>query len=137
MLDPDWFFYMLPKFYGRLGEEAQDLARKATAIKIPGPDANKKVVEYWCEAGYPPGSGGFGFVNPNSPCFDGSIRRPYLDLSFVCRAKSYDKRGCRKLIQSFKRNYFGADVRLTKERCEEFFSHEDNFIRRRSYAKAG
>jgi hypothetical protein len=33
--DLDWFFWMLPKFYSRLGTEARDLARKAHAIKIP------------------------------------------------------------------------------------------------------
>jgi hypothetical protein len=33
--DPDWFFYMLPKFYGNLADEAKSLAQKAQAIKIP------------------------------------------------------------------------------------------------------
>jgi hypothetical protein len=31
--DLDWFFWMLPKLYGRLGTEARDLARKVRAIK--------------------------------------------------------------------------------------------------------
>jgi hypothetical protein len=35
--DLDWFFWVLPKLYGRLGTEARDLARKARAIKIPNP----------------------------------------------------------------------------------------------------
>jgi hypothetical protein len=102
LLDPDWFFYMLPKFYGRLADEAQDLARKARAIKIPGFDADKKLVEYWCEEGYPPGSSGFGFVDANSPCYNRwATRQHYLDLSIVCRASPYDKQGCRRLIQRF------------------------------------
>jgi hypothetical protein len=67
--DPDWFFWMRPKFYGRLGDEARDLARKATAIKIPGPNG-KKVVEYRREEGRPPGSGGFLFVDADSPVVD-------------------------------------------------------------------
>jgi hypothetical protein len=29
--DPDWFFYMLPKFYGNLADEANNLAQKAQA----------------------------------------------------------------------------------------------------------
>ena len=33
--DPDWFFWVLPKLYGKLAEEAKELARKARAIKIP------------------------------------------------------------------------------------------------------
>jgi broad specificity phosphatase PhoE len=36
--DPDWFFWMLPKLYGKIGEEAQELARRARAIKIPKRD---------------------------------------------------------------------------------------------------
>jgi hypothetical protein len=46
LTDPDWFFYMLPKLYGRLGEEAQNLARKAQAIKIPKSRARNWTVEY-------------------------------------------------------------------------------------------
>jgi len=49
LLDPDWFFWMLPKFYGQLAEEAQDLARKATAVKIPGPNRKHRLVEYQYE----------------------------------------------------------------------------------------
>ena len=33
--DPDWFFWVVPKLYGKLADEAQDLARKARTIKIP------------------------------------------------------------------------------------------------------
>jgi hypothetical protein len=33
--DLDWFFWMLPKLYGKLGTEAHDLARKVRAIRIP------------------------------------------------------------------------------------------------------
>jgi len=138
LLDPDWFYYMLPKFYGRLAVEAQDLARKAMAIKIPGDEAHKKLVEYWCERERPPGSSGFGFVDANSPCYnDWAIRRPYLDLLIVCRASPYDKRGCRRLIQCFRHRYFGPNTKVTKERYEELFSNEDNFVRGRSYAKTG
>jgi hypothetical protein len=35
VLDLDWFFWMLPKLYGKLGTEAHDLARKVRAIRIP------------------------------------------------------------------------------------------------------
>jgi hypothetical protein len=33
--DPDWFFWILPRLYGRLKIEADDLARKASKIKTP------------------------------------------------------------------------------------------------------
>jgi hypothetical protein len=135
LLDPDWFFWMLPKLYGQLAEEARDLARKATAVKIPGPNRKTRLVEYWYEEG--PRFVGFGFVNADSPT-DGKwcTRRPHLDLSWVRRDKSYDKRGGRRLIRDFRRNYFGPHTRLTKERCEAFFSDEDNFVKSASRAKA-
>ena len=105
--DPDWFFWMLPKFYGTLADEAQDLARKATAIKIPGPNGKNQMVEYRRQEGRPPGSDGFTFVDADSPRTDRwGMRSPHLDLSFVCRASSYDKKGCRRLIQDFRRKYF-------------------------------
>jgi hypothetical protein len=33
--DLDWFFWVVPKLYGRIADEAQDLAQRARAIKIP------------------------------------------------------------------------------------------------------
>src|SRR6202040_4307751 len=32
--DPDWFFWMVPKLYGKLADEPEPLARKGGAIKI-------------------------------------------------------------------------------------------------------
>ena len=32
--DLDWFFWALPKLYGRLGDEAQELARKAAGESL-------------------------------------------------------------------------------------------------------
>ena len=37
VIDLDWFFWVLPKLYGKIAKEAHDLARKVRAIKIPGP----------------------------------------------------------------------------------------------------
>ena len=44
--DSDWFFWMLPKLYGRLETEARDLARKARVIKVPKGHRRKFEVEY-------------------------------------------------------------------------------------------
>jgi hypothetical protein len=44
--DLDWFFWVLPKLYGRLGTEARALARKARAIKIPKEHWRKCEVKY-------------------------------------------------------------------------------------------
>ena len=112
--DLDWFFGILPKLYGKLAEEAEELARKARAIKIPNPHRKNLEVEYQYEMGHR---------------FCGfATRLPYLDLSLPLRRKKYDKRGGRILIRDFRIHYFGEHKRLTKERCEKFFSNDRNFI---------
>ena len=44
--DPDWFFWTLPNLYGTLAEEAQELARRARAIKTPRRGRRHLEVEY-------------------------------------------------------------------------------------------
>jgi hypothetical protein len=135
LLNPDWFFWMAPKLYGRLGEEAKDLDRKARAIKIPGPNQKKLMVEYEYDE-----NGrflGFWFVDPEAPPNSSFCTRSrYLDLSPTRRRRTYDKQGCHRLILDFRRYYFGPEKRLTKERCEAFFDNEDNFVKPASYARA-
>ena len=76
--DPDWFFLVLPNLYGKLAEEAQELARRARAIKIPRRGRRRLEVEYdfdtdsrFC---------GFKFVDANSRCSRWSTTLPCLDL---------------------------------------------------------
>jgi hypothetical protein len=52
---------------------------------------------------------------------------PYLDLSLIRRLKTYDKFGYQILLARF-REYFLDGAKLTKERCEQFFSNEGNFV---------
>jgi hypothetical protein len=132
VLDLDWFFWVLPKLYGRLGAEARDLARKARAIKIPKEHRRKCEVEYRYE--FDSGSElgrrfcGFAFVKAEALQSTWTTRLPYLDLALPLGRKRYDKRAGRILIRDFRLNYFGKHKRLTKQRCEEFFSNNDNFI---------
>jgi hypothetical protein len=123
--DPDWFFWMLPKLYGKIGEEAQELARRARAIKIPKRDRYGREVEY--EFDMERRFSGFEFVDVSSPRSRWSIRLPYLDL-WRPLSRKYDKRAGRILLRDFRRCYFGKRKRLTKERCEEFFSNDANFL---------
>ena len=125
--DPDWFFYMLPKFYGNLADEAESLAQKAQAIKIPKSNRGKWEVEYQydCDQRFC----GFTFVKANAWRSQWTDRLPYLDLRRALRRK-YDKRAGRIMIGDFRSRYFGARKRMTKERCQEFFSNDRNFIRR-------
>jgi hypothetical protein len=127
LLDPDWFFWVLPRLYGTLAEEAQALDRRAKAIKIPGPDQETLVVEYQYDNGTR--FLGFCFVQANSSVnTKWCRRRRYLDLSIVRSIRSHDKLAGRRLVRDFRRNYFGQSKRLTKERCEAFFSNDENFV---------
>ena len=70
---------------------------------------------------------GFEFVDADSPPSRWCTRLPYLDLRWPLRRK-YDKRAGRIMLRDFRIHYFGEHKRLTKERCEEFFSNDRNFI---------
>jgi hypothetical protein len=120
------------KLYGRLGTAARDLARKARAIKIPKRPRRKFEVEYRYE--FDSGSGlgrsfcGFTFVKAQTWQSRWTVRLPHLDLGWALREKKYNKGACRILIRDFRLNYFGRHKRLTKRRCEEFFSNDKNFL---------
>jgi hypothetical protein len=49
MRDPGWFFWILPKLYGKLAKEAEKLDRKARAIEIPKVKGKDMEVEYWSD----------------------------------------------------------------------------------------
>jgi hypothetical protein len=130
--DADWVFWAVNKgvFKGRLANEAEELVQKARAIKIPKRRPKRWQVEYsYDDTG---AFCGFRFVKADIPwpCGFHSIRRlPYLDLACIRRGKEYDKRGCRNLLRDFRCHYFGDNTRLTKRRCEQFFSNKDNFLK--------
>jgi hypothetical protein len=124
--DPDWFFWILPELYGPLKIEAEDLARKASKVRIPRRSPRNWCVEYRVEQ--PGRFWGFDIVRADSfTNSKWSIRLPYLDLSLPRSYKAYDKRGYRNLIRDFRRLYFD-DRNLTKNRCEVFFDNADNFL---------
>jgi hypothetical protein len=126
LIDLDWFYWALPKLYGKIADEAQDLARKARVIKIPNPKRRKLEVEYRYERN--DRFRGFTFVKASSAQYSRwSTRLPHLDLS-RCLRRRYDKRGGRILLRDFRVHYFGEHKRLTKKRCEKFFSDRNNFI---------
>jgi hypothetical protein len=125
MRDPDWFFWVLPNLYGKLGEEAQELARRARAIKPPRRGRRRLEVEY--EFDIDRRFCGFEFVDAASRRSRWGTRLPCLDLRWPLR-RQYDKGAGLIMLRDFRRHYFGKYKRLTKERCEEFFSNDANFI---------
>ena len=124
--DLDWFFWAVPKLYGRLGDEAQVLARKVQTIKIPKSRPGRWQVEYRydCDRRFC----GFSFVRAGDYCARWVTRLPHLDLTWPLRQKRYDKRAGRIMIADFRGHYFGVHKRLTKQRSDEFFSDDANFL---------
>ncbi len=132
LLDPDWFFWALERggFRGRFGREAEEVAVRARAIKVPQDRPPKHVFDHEYDS-----DGRFlGFVIVSENSFKGryAIRLPYLDLSQVRALRTYDKRGCRRLHRALCR-YFFPGQKLTKRRCEEFFNDDDNFALGRNW----
>ena len=124
--DPVWFFWILPRLYGQFKIEADELARKASRIKIPRKNPRKWLVEFRFVHGK--GFCGFDIVRADSFMDPKrSIRLPYLDLSLVRSHKAYDKKGYKNLILDFRKVYFDGR-NLTKKRCEVFFGSADNFL---------
>lgn len=132
--DPDWFFWACEEgvFAGRIGlqDEAAEIKRKATSIKIPQSGPEQLIAEY----GIHPGVGRFCNVEvvPQSrPHHEGSTvttRSPVFDMSFPRRIAHYDKMGYRMFVSSLKFHLFGDEnCRMTKKRCEDFFDNDSNF----------
>jgi len=132
--DPDWFFsaYEEGIFEGPLRQEAEDIYRKATSIRIPQPGLKTLVAEY----GPSPFNGSFvdlELVPQNQPHHaDGTLtfRMEVIDLGAPRNFKQYRKIGCKVLLPKIKFYLFGnSGYRLTKKRCEEFFKENNNFER--------
>ena len=133
MRDPDWFLWVLPRLNGKLAKEAGEIARKAQAIKIPKGKKKKLLIEYRYELDTESILGrrfcGFELVEDSAYyCKKWTTRSAHLDLTLPVREKKYNKRGGRIMIDDFRRHYFGKNKRLTKKRCERFFSNDKNFL---------
>ena len=127
--DPDYFFWGVDEgvFKWALQREAEILARRATAIKIPKGDDIGDCIQYWLT---PDGKfSGFAVIDQTQPAHVGSsteIRRPVLNLEMPRKIKGYDKLGCRLMRKTFKYHWFG-DKNFTRARVEDFFSDARNF----------
>jgi len=132
--NPDYFFWAYEKkdfFEGKLLEEAREVYRKATSIKIPQPQQGEKlVVEY----AFMPSVGtfcDFELVPFSRPPHKGSTptyRKDVIDMSIPRQRKRYDKLGYKLFLKSLKVYIFGLPYRFTKKNCENFFEDDDNFV---------
>jgi hypothetical protein len=130
--DPDWFFWAVEKqtFFGPLAAEAADIARKAKRIKIPGAAPGEKKVRYFIHPSVDKFAGAEVVPSDRPPHVGSSGTREsqFFDLSMPRRIAPYDKHGGKLLVRAVKYQIFGSgSVRLTKERCENFFNDPANF----------
>lgn len=132
--DPDWFFWACEKDVFRdrpsLAHEAQDIYRKARRIRIPQSGGETLVAEYYLD----PSNkllADVRIVSESRREHTGSSptqRLSVIDLAFTRQQKEHDKQGGKILISRLKQIVFGNQrYRLTKEKCEEFFSDNSNF----------
>ena len=128
--DPDWFFWGVGRsiFRDQIAEKAQDIARKATHIKIPKPDPDNWRIKY--QFTYDDKFVDLTIIPASTVHIDSShaMIGTHLDLSLIHRIQKYDKFGYRILLGQF-RGYFLSASNLTKEICENFFYNEGNFVR--------
>ena len=133
--DPDWFFWAMEQgiFEGRgnLKVEAQDIYKKARSIRIPQAEGEDLVAEYYI---YPilENFSKFEIVPRARPIHNGGnrcFRRDVIDMTVVRKMQDYDKLGYKRFIWGIKDYVFrNSDIRMTKRRCEEFFSNDENFV---------
>jgi len=131
--DPNWLFWAKDNigFYGRLADEVDEIAYKASHIKIPEPDPENWRVEYRFELNNTPA---YKFANFHiisarqaESCSSPSIISTFLDLSFPRRVKNPTKLDYKMMLQQF--NYlFFYKKEMNREQCERFFRNYQNFV---------
>ena len=129
--DPDWFFHIHDQagFLGGLAREADQIARKARQIRIPGKSPRDFKVQYYRSES----TGKFWYIDIVRADEPYPLERPlercdFLDLSYPRRRCQYDKRGGKRIIEALKIHVFGNEhMRLTKAVCEQFFNDPRNF----------
>ena len=131
--DPGYFFWAIEAevFRGALKGEAKCIDERARRIRVPSGVAGKPKVGYV----YSRFDGRFShlkLVPPDSLFDDGDsllLRRDVIDLSLVFSVRPNFKVNGEALIASFKSIIFAdAGYRMTRQRCQAFFSRDENFL---------
>jgi hypothetical protein len=133
--DPDWFFFTTEKGYfdnkgKKLLSEAKEVYYKACHIRIPQKGLIPLVAEYIIHK--PTGKfGEMRIVPSDQPEHRGSsqtIRLSCIDMYIPRKVAPYDKFGYKVLISNIKKYLFNdRSYKMTKKRCEDFFSDHSNF----------
>ena len=134
-IDPDWCFWAFQNDVfaknPRLQEEVQFVCDRARFIRIPQQGPELMWAEYWLH----PKDRSFAMLQlverSRRPHAGGSetFRTEVIDLSIPYQFKRYDKLGNGLMLKDVRRILFGKKrIRMTKEKCEEFFLNDNNFI---------
>ena len=123
--DLDYFLHIQPVLKWHLGLEGRILLRRLCSIRIPR-HLKRHVVEIYFDRG---GFRGFSFVKRKRSPMHEAVQFDYLDMSLARPGPHWAKRDCQKMIECFRRGYFGARKYITKRRIESFFANAENFIR--------
>lgn len=130
--DPDYMFWAIEDqvFPWPARAEANDLYRRATAIRIPAGYGDNVAVEYAIDRH----TGRFEGMSLVPTCVvrDGgsshSLIRGVIDMSIPHQQCPRDKGGNKIMIRDIKEIVFGSPkYRLTKKFLEAFFNNDDNF----------
>jgi len=133
--DPGYFFWAIREdvFRGRAGleREAKLIDQRARRIRVPSDGAGTPKINYV----FSRFDGRFSHLKLVSPdnlsddCDSRSLRRDVIDLGLLFDARHDFKVDGELLIASLKSIVFGdAGYRMTRKRCEAFFSNIENFV---------
>ena len=127
--DPDWFFWALDNgaFKGPLAVQAETLAHRARAIRLPPALAGTHCVRHWLS--FDGKYYGFELIEATQGPHHGSsseARFPFLNMEFPRKVQQYVKVGGKHMMKSFKQHWFGGRP-FTKAKVEAFFSDPANF----------
>lgn len=130
--NPDYFFWGHEEKafvkHGFSQTEVEELYAKATNIKVPQIYEDRTLAEYHFQ------DSDHSFVEMHlvskaELTWPNSYRLDVIDMSVPWKHSNYDKSGYNNLLSSLRHNLFGStSCKMTKKRCEEFFSNDDNFV---------
>lgn len=127
--DLPWFYWAIEdnifKDKGKLFDEAQELYSKTKKIRISQNGGKKLYADYIT---YKNKLHAMEIVSNDRPVDIDIRRKNHIDLSTSREIDKNDKKGCKILVDDFKKFKFGhKSYKMTKKRCEEFFENDDNF----------